>query len=93
MLGFDPRRDAQVAQLVEHAIENRSVAGSIPALGTIFFNGLDRKSNSQEFTRGTVVTPRIKDCCFGFSVGNRSSRKAEKFVTSSTGHTESQRPE
>ena len=35
MLGFDPRRDAQVAQLVEHATENRSVAGSIPALGTI----------------------------------------------------------
>ena len=28
-------QDAQVAQLVEHAIENRSVAGSIPALGTI----------------------------------------------------------
>ena len=27
--------DAQVAQLVEHATENRSVAGSIPALGTI----------------------------------------------------------
>jgi hypothetical protein len=27
--------EAQVAQLVEHAIENRSVAGSIPALGTI----------------------------------------------------------
>ena len=29
-------RRAQVAQLVEHATENRSVAGSIPALGTIF---------------------------------------------------------
>ncbi len=27
---------AQIAQLVEHATENRSVAGSIPALGTIF---------------------------------------------------------
>ena len=26
---------AQVAQLVEHAIENRSVGGSIPPLGTI----------------------------------------------------------
>jgi hypothetical protein len=34
--GSFPRRRAQVAQLVEHAIENRSVAGSIPALGTIF---------------------------------------------------------
>jgi hypothetical protein len=31
-------RDAQVAQLVEHATENRSVAGSIPALGTILSN-------------------------------------------------------
>jgi hypothetical protein len=30
-------QDAQVAQLVEHAIENRSVAGSIPALGTTAF--------------------------------------------------------
>ena len=29
------RQKAQVAQLVEHATENRSVAGSIPALGTI----------------------------------------------------------
>ena len=33
--GLAPRRQAQVAQLVEHATENRSVAGSIPALGTI----------------------------------------------------------
>ena len=32
--------DAQVAQLVEHATENRSVAGSIPALGTIIVNDL-----------------------------------------------------
>ncbi len=30
-----PGEIAQVAQLVEHATENRSVAGSIPALGTI----------------------------------------------------------
>jgi hypothetical protein len=29
--------DAQVAQLVEHATENRSVGGSIPPLGTITF--------------------------------------------------------
>jgi hypothetical protein len=29
------RRNAQVAQLVEHATENRSVGGSIPSLGTI----------------------------------------------------------
>jgi hypothetical protein len=32
--GRDPR-SAQVAQLVEHATENRSVGGSIPPLGTI----------------------------------------------------------
>jgi hypothetical protein len=32
---------AQVAQLVEHATENRSVGGSIPPLGTTQFqNGL-----------------------------------------------------
>jgi hypothetical protein len=31
---FRPSRDAQVAQLVEHATENRSVGGSIPPLGT-----------------------------------------------------------
>ena len=30
-----PRLRAQVAQLVEHATENRSVGGSIPPLGTI----------------------------------------------------------
>ena len=32
-----PLQWAQVAQLVEHATENRSVAGSIPALGTFSF--------------------------------------------------------
>jgi hypothetical protein len=31
-------RSAQVAQLVEHATENRSVGGSIPPLGTILVN-------------------------------------------------------
>lgn len=30
-------KKAQVAQLVEHATENRSVGGSIPPLGTISF--------------------------------------------------------
>ena len=30
----DAARGAQVAQLVEHATENRSVGGSIPPLGT-----------------------------------------------------------
>jgi hypothetical protein len=32
--------NAQVAQLVEHATENRSVGGSIPPLGTNDFNNL-----------------------------------------------------
>jgi hypothetical protein len=32
-------RYAQVAQLVEHATENRSVGGSIPPLGTIGLSG------------------------------------------------------
>ena len=35
---------AQVAQLVEHATENRSVGGSIPPLGTIFFRFPDHPS-------------------------------------------------
>src|ERR1700704_199474 len=34
-LGLWARGYAQVAQLVEHATENRSVGGSIPPLGTI----------------------------------------------------------
>jgi hypothetical protein len=34
--GSSRARHAQVAQLVEHATENRSVGGSIPPLGTIF---------------------------------------------------------
>lgn len=34
LLGSFPQH-AQVAQLVEHATENRSVGGSIPPLGTI----------------------------------------------------------
>jgi hypothetical protein len=33
--GLNVPRSAQVAQLVEHATENRSVGGSIPPLGTI----------------------------------------------------------
>ena len=34
-------RRAQVAQLVEHATENRSVGGSIPPLGTIKIKTLE----------------------------------------------------
>jgi hypothetical protein len=42
--GRDPR-SAQVAQLVEHATENRSVGGSIPPLGTNHFNDLVESVN------------------------------------------------
>ena len=36
-----PGPGAQVAQLVEHAIENRSVGGSIPPLGTKAFISIE----------------------------------------------------
>ena len=36
-----PALNAQVAQLVEHATENRSVGGSIPPLGTTTLNRID----------------------------------------------------
>ena len=41
-LGLWALEYAQVAQLVEHATENRSVGGSIPPLGTININSLAR---------------------------------------------------
>ena len=46
---------AQVAQLVEHATENRSVGGSIPPLGTIFYKVL---FSSRACSR------RVPSCCF-----------------------------
>ena len=39
-MGYGQRPGAQVAQLVEHATENRSVGGSIPPLGTMLPAGL-----------------------------------------------------
>ena len=36
---------AQVAQLVEHVTENHGVGGSIPPLGTSYFNHLDEISH------------------------------------------------
>ena len=48
------RPDARVAQLVEHATENRSVAGSIPAPGTIKASTLPR--------RGLVLSRRKGLC-------------------------------
>jgi hypothetical protein len=51
---------AQVAQLVEHATENRSVGGSIPPLGTIKINYLGKiqhfnKSTCPHYVRINVV--------------------------------------
>ena len=43
-------RHAQVAQLVEHATENRSVAGSIPALGTTIPAELIKACSQSKFT-------------------------------------------
>lgn len=44
---------AQVAQLVEHATENRSVGGSIPPLGTIaFLSGCFHKTNAKSDAYG-----------------------------------------
>ena len=44
--GFSALGYAQVAQLVEHATENRSVGGSIPPLGTSFDTTRNRTANS-----------------------------------------------
>lgn len=48
LLGSFPQH-AQVAQLVEHATENRSVGGSIPPLGTIT---LDATGSQQSLHAG-----------------------------------------
>jgi hypothetical protein len=58
--GLPPARspDAQVAQLVEHATENRSVGGSIPPLGTIPPNPLrspERPNSSQLCSYDSVL--------------------------------------
>lgn len=42
---FHLKPGAQVAQLVEHATENRSVTGSIPVLGTIYSLRFDKIFN------------------------------------------------
>jgi hypothetical protein len=48
---------AQVAQLVEHATENRSVGGSIPPLGTIKINNL-APINAIHKTAVSALCPR-----------------------------------
>src|SRR5881392_1744600 len=51
--------DAQVAQLVEHATENRSVGGSIPPLGTIIpLGGRWRRSNHCFKTASLPLAPQ-----------------------------------
>jgi hypothetical protein len=42
-------RQAQVAQLVEHATENRSVGGSTPSLGTISFQRVEWFTRERPF--------------------------------------------
>ena len=49
---------AQVAQSVEQRTENPRVAGSIPALGTIFFNGFSRSNPLTPKPRATAGLPR-----------------------------------
>jgi hypothetical protein len=41
------QEDAQVAQLVEHATENRSVGGSTPSLGTISLKRISSVATDQ----------------------------------------------
>jgi hypothetical protein len=49
------RAGAQVAQLVEHATENRSVGGSIPPLGTISPSHLGRPELQRELAKSFSV--------------------------------------
>ena len=46
--------------MVEHAIENRSVGGSIPSLGTIFFPVKDGEKSAWEF-RETLKDTRFTE--------------------------------
>ncbi len=58
---FHLKPGAQVAQLVEHATENRSVTGSIPVLGTIYPLKFDviLKQASYRLVRLTKCVTRI----------------------------------
>ena len=55
------RHGAQVAQLVEHATENRSVGGSIPPLGTISLSGLVRAPRISSSKHGKREAPFRKN--------------------------------
>jgi hypothetical protein len=70
-------RSAQVAQLVEHATENRSVGGSIPPLGTIFsndFNTIDKRSGR------AISSASIR----GINLGNKSSCSLGRRLTANS---------
>jgi hypothetical protein len=67
--------NAQVAQLVEHATENRSVGGSIPPLGTmlksnIFLSNITPKraaENPPPFARGLTADSFGSIWCYNTS--------------------------
>jgi hypothetical protein len=61
---------AQVAQLVEHATENRSVGGSIPPLGTNDFNKLENTINFKKVMCPRCV--RVTSAAFKFGVAGVS---------------------
>ena len=60
---------AQVAQLVEHATENRSVGGSIPPLGTILFKELALKEHASAPVTFYTEKPSIINDCKPVSAG------------------------
>jgi hypothetical protein len=53
---------AQVAQLVEHATENRSVGGSIPPLGTIIPLAVDGAELTVQDRREKLETATLMPC-------------------------------
>jgi hypothetical protein len=65
IVAYRTRSRAQIAQLVEQRIENPRVAGSIPALGTIF------SSNDFIELRRNRGFARCVDFCSGWYLGCR----------------------
>jgi hypothetical protein len=72
------RPDARVAQLVEHATENRSVGGSIPSPGTTFSRLPPVYSNAPEMAQ---FRPRTVGCSLAFEQlpGNANLRASARF--------------
>ena len=74
------RGNAQVAQLVEHATENRSVGGSIPPLGTILSRRIALSEKSRRMNRAFPGERWITRACEPIGEGGQaflahSSRK------------------